>query len=254
MFTLITPTPSPSESGGGVATFKIAYTPDTVQADVTSNAIFNITGGMNGTLPLSATRGAAAIVGSGTAPMTAVGATSPIFSATVNDTGECDWNPGTPVVSAPFTYVSGASIISPGTPGSMKFTFSPTSAGTFTQTVQFPNPIGVSTPPPVVILTGIAGTQSVAEVSAQNGYSIDQSYPNPNSGTSNVEITLPTAGNVHLAILDITGNVVQTVMDRQMDAGSFTVEIKANDLASGTYFYQMTSGGVTLTRQMSIVK
>jgi len=91
-------------------------------------------------------------------------------------------------------------------------------------------------------------------LSAQNGYSIEQNYPNPFSNTSEVEITLANSGNVHLAILDVTGQVVENVMDQQMEAGSFSVTIHADELASGTYFCQMTSGGVTLTRQISIVK
>jgi hypothetical protein len=254
MFTVLNPTTSSSESGGGVAMFKITYTPDTVQTDVTSTAVFNIAGGANGTLQLNATRGAAIIAGTGTAPVTPVGASPVTFTVIVKNTGDCDWNPGTPVVSAPFAYVSGAATIPPNGTDTLTFTFAPTALGPFTQQVQFQNSVGVSVPWANVSVSGTAGTSSVPMVSAQNGYSIDQSYPNPNNGTSNVEITLPTAGNVHLAILDITGNVVQNVLDQQEGAGSFTVTIKANDLASGTYFYQMTSGGVTLTRQMSIVK
>jgi hypothetical protein len=254
MFAVLNPATSSSESGGGVAMFKITYTPDTVQTDVTSTAVFNIAGGANGTLPLSATRSAAVVAGSGTAPVTPVGASPASFSVTVMNTGECDWNPGTPVVATPFAYVSGASNIPAGGTGTWNFTFAPTSAGTFTQAVQFQNPTGVSVPWANVSVSGTAGTESVPMMSAQNGYSIDQSYPNPNTGTSNVEITLPNSGNVHLAILDVTGNVVENVMDRQMDAGTFSVSINASDLASGTYFYQMTSGGVTLTRQMTILK
>ncbi|HET6402801.1 MAG TPA: T9SS type A sorting domain-containing protein, partial [Candidatus Kapabacteria bacterium] len=67
-------------------------------------------------------------------------------------------------------------------------------------------------------------------------------------------LTLPTGGVVQLAIVDVTGKVVETVLDQRMGAGTFDVTLDASSLVSGTYYYQMTAGGVTLTRQMMVIK
>jgi hypothetical protein len=134
------------------------------------------------------------------------------------------------------------------------FTFTPTSTGSATQTVYFPSQVGVSVPAANVTLNGIGGVDDVQPLSSQSGYSLDQNYPNPFSGTSECEITLPVGAMVHLAIIDVKGQVVQTVLNQHFDAGTFGVSLKTDGLSSGTYYYQMTAGSVTLTRQMVIIK
>ena len=96
-------------------------------------------------------------------------------------------------------------------------------------------------------------TDDVA-ATASNGFSLDQNYPNPFNGTSQCEITLPVACVVHLSVIDVEGQVVQTLLNQHYDAGSFEVSLDATGLASGTYYYQMTAGNVTLTKQMVVLK
>jgi hypothetical protein len=59
---------------------------------------------------------------------------------------------------------------------------------------------------------------------------------------------------VHLSVINVEGQVVQTLLNQHYDAGSFEVTLDASGLASGTYYYQMTAGNVTLTKQMVILK
>lgn len=250
-YSIVGPATSSNESSGGVATFTVAYHP---QTNTASAATFTIAGGAGGTVALSGAGGAATIAGSGTAPITQVGSTSN-FSATVANTGSCDWTPGVPNVGAPFSYVSGGTTaIPPGGMGTLNFTFAPTSAGPFTQPVTFPNSSGISIPVAAVNLTGTTESASVSDVSSLSGYSLEQNRPNPFAGKSTVEITLPTSGMVRLVIIDAKGELVQTVLDQRMDAGTSEVTLDASTLMSGTYYYQMTAGNVTLTRHMTVLK
>jgi hypothetical protein len=105
-----------------------------------------------------------------------------------------------------------------------------------------------------VTLSGTSTTADVSEAAVSNGFSLEQNYPNPFSQTTNIQITLPTGCLVHLALIDVEGQVVQTVLDQHYDAGQYAITLDATGLASGTYYYQMTAGDVTLTRQMVIVK
>ncbi len=239
------------ESENGIATYLVDFIPST---NTIETAQLNITGGAGATVMLFAAGGAATIVGSGSAPTTDVGSTSN-FSVTVRDTGTCGWTPGVPQVSAPFSYVSGGTTpITAGNPGTLNFSFSPTSEGTFNQTVSFPSATGVSIPGANVMISGSSVNSSVSEVSSSQGYSLDQNYPNPFGNKSQVEITLPVTSDVRLVITDVKGETVETVLDQRMNAGTFEVTLNASRLPSGTYFYQMTAGTVTLTRQMTIEK
>ncbi len=250
-FTIISPLTSPSESNGGVATFQVQFVPST-NGNETAKLI--ISGGIGHTITLSATAGSAVIAGTGTAPVTAVDSTSAPFAVTVMNTGTCDWTTGIPTVQAPFNYVSGATTIPAGQSATLMFTFSPTVSGSFSSPVGFPAQIGVSLPAANVVITGATGAENVQTVSASNGFSLDQNYPNPFGSSSQLTITLPVGAMVNLSIIDVEGKVVQTVLNQHYDAGAFAVTLDASQLASGTYYYQMTAGGVTLTRQMVILK
>jgi hypothetical protein len=59
---------------------------------------------------------------------------------------------------------------------------------------------------------------------------------------------------VRLVIVDAKGELVQTVLDQRIDAGTSEVTLDASALISGTYYYQMTAGSVTLTRHMTVLK
>ncbi len=250
-FTVLAPTTSSLESNGGQVQFEVVFTPST---NGTETANLSITGGAPQTIPLSAIGGAATIAGQGTAETTPVGSTSPSFAAIVNNTGTCSWTPGVPNVSAPFAYLSGGlTPIPAGGSDTMTFTFSPTLAGTFMETLIFPNQVGTLTSVANVIITGSTSSEDVA-ASSSKGYSLEQNYPNPFSASSQLEMTLPVASLVHLSIIDVQGKTVETVLNQHFDAGTFGVTMNADGLSSGTYYYQMTAGDVTLTRQMVILK
>jgi hypothetical protein len=250
----VTPATSPAEQTGGVATFTVKFVPTTNTAET---ATLTIGGGEGHSIALSANGGAATIAGAGTAPLTTLNFTN-TFVATVSNTGSCDWTPGMPTVTAPFAYVSGnvTSPIAPGGSVPLTFSFTPTSATptTQTETVGFTSAVGTSLPAANVVLNGTVTTLDVKAVSETSGYSLDQNYPNPFSGTSDLSITLPADGMVNLSIINVEGQVVQTVLNQHFDAGTYGVTLKSDGLASGTYYYQMTAGGVTLTRQMVILK
>ena len=239
-------------SHGQETSFQVYFHPSTNGVET---ATFTITNGGGGSITLTATGGEAAIAGNGTAPATQVGSTNS-FTATIHNTGTCDWTPGIPTLPANsmFSYVSGGTTtIAPNGTGTLAFTFAPTVEGTFSDPVSFPAAVGASSST-TVTLDGTSQASGVADVSSSQGYSLEQNYPNPFGGKSDVELTLPTSGRVQLAIVDVTGKVVQTVLDQRMSAGTFDVTMDASGLVSGTYYYQLTASGVTLTRQMTVVK
>ncbi len=252
---VLSPTTSQNVAPGGTATFTIVFTP-TLTTMETASLLISTSDKQIPLIPLSATGGAAVIVGSGTAPTTQVGTTSAPFAVTITNNGTCPWTPGTGAKSsdAAFTYVSGGTTaIAPGGTAVDSFTYSPTESGTNNATVSFPNQVGKASSINVTI-NGTASSEGVNPITASNGYSLDQNYPNPFNGSSDVEITLPVGGQVNLSIINVQGQVVQTVLNQHFDAGTFDVTLHSESLASGTYYYQMTAGGVTLTRQMVVIK
>ncbi|HWF44533.1 MAG TPA: choice-of-anchor D domain-containing protein [Candidatus Kapabacteria bacterium] len=252
-YSIVPPSTSSVVASNGTATFYVVYTPATPG---TAAGTLTITAAdiPAMTVQLNGTGTQAAIAGAGTAPVTDIGATSANFDVTVNNTGSCDWTPGPATVSAPFTYVGGGNTVIPaGGSGTLTFTFSPTAAGTFTQNVIFPTPIGSSSST-VVTINGTTSSASVALTTSSQGYRLDQNFPNPFHGQTQLSIVIPQPSMVRLDIVNQAGEVVQSVMNQHIDEGSYTVTIDASNLASGTYYYSLTSGDIRLTRQMLLVK
>ncbi len=83
-----------------------------------------------------------------------------------------------------------------------------------------------------------------------------QNYPNPfNSGTT-IAFRIPAElanSPVKLAVYDVQGRMVQTLIDQPMPAGNYTARWEAN-AASGTYYYRLEAAGQTKTGQMTLIK
>lgn len=83
---------------------------------------------------------------------------------------------------------------------------------------------------------------------------LNQNYPNPfNSGTS-IPYELKSSGNVELSIYDISGRKIETLVNENQQAGSYTVNWDASKYASGTYLYQLRTGDNLESKRMIHVK
>jgi predicted extracellular nuclease len=83
-------------------------------------------------------------------------------------------------------------------------------------------------------------------------FSLDQNYPNPCSSTTIIPFEIPEASHVVLKVLDVLGNEVAVLADKNFDAGSHSVEFDAGRLAGGIYFYRIQTADHTATRQMLV--
>ena len=82
-----------------------------------------------------------------------------------------------------------------------------------------------------------------------------KSYPNPFNPTTNIELTLPGNYFVNLTIYDISGKKVETLVNKEMIAGSQNFTWDASDYSAGVYFYKITaaSGNSTFTKTMKLL-
>ena len=85
-------------------------------------------------------------------------------------------------------------------------------------------------------------------------YRLNQNYPNPFNPATTIEFSIPSAGPVRLAVYDLLGKEVATLVDEQMSAGSYRVSFDARELPSGTYLYTLRSAGATVTQKMVLLK
>lgn len=90
-------------------------------------------------------------------------------------------------------------------------------------------------------------------------FGLAQNYPNPFNPTTNIEFSLPTRQSVTLSVYNLLGQKVRTLRDEEMDAGNYKVTWDAtNDggakVASGVYFYKLTTEEFVDTKKMMLLK
>ncbi len=85
-------------------------------------------------------------------------------------------------------------------------------------------------------------------------FALGQNYPNPFNPTTEIEFSLPTAGQAKLVIYNIVGQVVTTLVDEMLAAGSHSATWDASNTASGVYFYRLTAGNEAESRKMMLLK
>jgi hypothetical protein len=77
------------------------------------------------------------------------------------------------------------------------------------------------------------------------GYSLYQNYPNPFNPVTTIEFDLPTEAFVTLKIYNMLGQVVATLLDKElMTDGTQEVQFDAQTFASGVYFYRIVAEGL----------
>jgi photosystem II stability/assembly factor-like uncharacterized protein len=87
-----------------------------------------------------------------------------------------------------------------------------------------------------------------------NEYKLEQNYPNPFNPITQISFALPKSGYVNLKIFDILGKEVTTLVSEFKQAGNYKVDFNASELASGQYFYSITSGDFTDSKRMMLIK
>jgi hypothetical protein len=79
-------------------------------------------------------------------------------------------------------------------------------------------------------------------------------YPNPFNPSTTISFALPEAEVVRIAVFDVAGRWIQTLVNEKRGAGKHTVSFDARDLPSGVYFARMESGPFTMTKKMLLIK
>ncbi len=85
-------------------------------------------------------------------------------------------------------------------------------------------------------------------------FGLDQNYPNPFNPSTTVRYSLAETSLVQLSVYDMNGRLVSTLVNTNQNAGVYTVNFDATDLASGVYIYRMTAAGRVFTQKLTLIK
>lgn len=85
-------------------------------------------------------------------------------------------------------------------------------------------------------------------------YNLKQNYPNPFNPITQIEFGIPKKEFVKITVFDITGRVIEKLVNQELNAGTYKVEFNADSYSSGMYFYKLETDGYSDTRKMVLIK
>ncbi len=85
-------------------------------------------------------------------------------------------------------------------------------------------------------------------------FALSAAYPNPFNPATTLEVAMPVAEDVTVAVYDLLGRQVATLHDGPLSAGTHTLRFEAAGLHSGTYFVRAASSTRQQIRAVTLVK
>lgn len=85
-------------------------------------------------------------------------------------------------------------------------------------------------------------------------FSLAQNYPNPFNPSTKIGFKIMQAGFTTLKVYDILGREIETLVNADMQPGTYEVPFDGRGLSSGVYFYRLNSGSFSDMKKMVFTK
>lgn len=101
----------------------------------------------------------------------------------------------------------------------------------------------------------------VEEISSEipDGFSLSDAYPNPFNPETKINFNLAKSSNVKIIVYNILGQKVKTLVNQQLNAGSYSTTWNGRDdyerqVASGVYLYSLETESFKTTKKVMLMK
>ena len=117
----------------------------------------------------------------------------------------------------------------------------------------------------IIVKTTTGGITNIRNISRiiPESFSLEQNYPNPFNSITNFKFQIPnveqssvgqSSRTVTLIIFDLLGREIKTLVNENLNPGTYEVRFDAGDLPSGIYFYRMQTENFTSTKKLILLK
>ena len=109
--------------------------------------------------------------------------------------------------------------------------------------------------------TRVTGVQEQPAGTTPEGFALEQNYPNPFNPSTTIQYTVggvrsqaSGASDVRLVVYDVLGREVAVLVNEKQVNGTYQVKFNGDKLSSGVYYYRLTAGESSATKEMIFVK
>lgn len=79
-------------------------------------------------------------------------------------------------------------------------------------------------------------------------------YPNPFNPTTNITFSINSSSHVAIKVYNIMGQLIESLVDKDVQKGSYKLQFNGSSLASGIYFVVLQTPNALLTRKIVLLK
>ena len=83
---------------------------------------------------------------------------------------------------------------------------------------------------------------------------LNTAYPNPFNPATSINYTLSEMDHITISVYNLTGQLIETLVNNQQDAGNYTLVWNADHQPSGIYFLRMKTGGEMFYQKLMLLK
>lgn len=105
-----------------------------------------------------------------------------------------------------------------------------------------------------ILIQDLYFSGDVRENAVPRNFAIKAIRPNPFNSSSEISYSLDKPTQVKIHVWDITGRLIETLVDRFSDAGNYRVVFMRTDIPSGNYIVELSDGERSLTKEMVLMK
>ena len=100
---------------------------------------------------------------------------------------------------------------------------------------------------------------AAVEDEVPSSFSLDQNYPNPFNPSTAISFSLEQLSDVRLVVYNVMGQPVSELMKGSLPAGTYKVQWDGTNsagyrVASGVYLYTLSTGSITASKIMTLIK
>jgi len=113
---------------------------------------------------------------------------------------------------------------------------------------------GPSSPDSVYVFGNTTTSISDDKIVKPLEFELFQNYPNPFNPSTIISFTIPHDSYVSLIIYNTLGQEVETLVDKLITVGKYSIRFETNNLPSGVYYYKLIAGMYTQTRKFVLLR
>ena len=85
-------------------------------------------------------------------------------------------------------------------------------------------------------------------------FEVSNAYPNPFNPSTSIDINIPEAGMLNVGVYNLKGQLMSTLINKNVVPGSYSLAWDASNLTSGLYIFSVTYGDKTYNQKVTLVK